>query len=110
MKRTTILFLLLALCLALVACGGKAKTPIEKAQAKIVEIGEQFLNYELTADEAKEKLDSILIPDTDDNNDTYLEAHKGALVFQIIKSKTGSAGYDDVKDKIDWIKGFDYTD
>ena len=85
MKRIMVLFLVVILLLTFSAC--KEKSQIEKAQEKIVSIGESFLDYELTVDEAREQLESIVIPEIEGNGDLYLETDKGYLSYIILKTK-----------------------
>lgn len=87
-------------------CGGELE-PIEKAQARAVEIGEQYLNFEITAEEAKEMLDSIKVPETEGNGQIYLDADIGYLAFLIIKH---DGTYEDVKKKVESIAKDDYTE
>lgn len=107
MKKICIV--LFAIILIFSSCS-QEKTQIEKAQDKIVEIGEQFLDYELTVDEAKEKLDSISVPETEGNGSVYLSADKDFLAFLILSTKTNSATFEEIQDKINYIKNNDYKD
>ena len=88
--------------------GCEEKTQIEKAQDKIVEIGEQFLNYELTADEAKERLDSVIVPVGDGLGFSILDTRKDFLSYLILKSKSGMSTFDEIKEKITDIKESNY--
>lgn len=97
MKKTFLL--LIALVLLLSACAGPA--PIEKARQKAVSIGEQFLNYELTAAEAKEQLDSIMVPETEGNGQLFLKKDIAYLSFII--GKRGST-YEEIADKVEFIR------
>ena len=107
MRKIGVLFLTVVLILGLCSC---EKTQIEKAQDKIVEIGEQFLNYELTANEAEEKLDSIVIPETEGNGSLHLSVNKDTLSLLILKTKTNSATFEEIQDKINYIKNSDFED
>lgn len=69
MPKTVLIFLAM-FSLLFVSCG---KIQIEKAQDKIALIGNQFSDHKLTADEAIEQIDSILIPETEGNGDLYLK-------------------------------------
>lgn len=88
-------------------CGNK--TQIEKAQEKIISIGEQFLDYEITRDEAKKQLESITIPSTEGNGDLLLSVDKDYLEYLIIKTGTNNKIYDEIKEKIKYIKKRDYN-
>ena len=103
-----IISLILSLMLIVTFSGCKEKTQIEKAQEKIVSIGEQFLDYELTIDEAREKLDSIVIPEIDGNGDLFLKTDKNALSYLILKTKTNSSSFDEIREQIDNIKNSNY--
>ena len=94
MKRTMALFLVVISLLMFSAC--KEKSQIEKAQEKIVSIGQQFLDYELTVDEAREQLDSIVIPEIEGSGDLSLEADKGYLSFIILRTKNGGSSFEEI--------------
>lgn len=102
------LFMLITIFAATLLVGCGSKTQIEKAQAKIVSIGEQFLDYELTREEAKKQLDSITIPSTEDNGDSFLSVDKDYLEYLIIKTGTNDKTYDEIKEKIQHIKKGNY--
>ena len=104
MKKVFAVISVLLLIFSLVGC---AKEPIEKAQAKIVEIGEQFLDYEITATEAREMLKSVMVPPAEDyeNGKLYLESDRDFLAFLILKGKS----YEDIADRVEYIKKRDYT-
>ena len=87
-------------------CGEKSQ--IEKAQDKIVEIGEQFLNYELTADEASERLDSVVVPTGDGAGFSSLDTNKDFLSYLILKSKKGMSTFEEIEEKITDIKDTNY--
>lgn len=108
MKKARFLLIFMAvLALFLTGCNGKKEpAPIEKAQQRVVEIGEQFLNYEITASEAKEMLDSILVPETEGNGQTFLKGDIAALQFNIISV---NATYEAVQKKVQYIKEANYT-
>lgn len=99
-------FIILLFCITLILSGCGA-SDIEKAQARAVEIGESYLDYEITAQEAAEQLDSILVPETEGNGQTYLEADITALSFAITRR---DSTYEEVAEKVEYIKGRDYTD
>lgn len=72
MKKILAIFLLMTTLLAvLVGCSSspgaettpKELTPIEKARNRAVAIGEQYLNFEISADEARELLEDIKVPE-----------------------------------------------
>ena len=91
----------------LTCCNTKELTPIEKAQARAVEIGEQYLNFEITGAEARELLKSIKVPAVETGNgQTYLDADIGYLAFIIAKQ---DSTYEEIKKKVDWIASRDYT-
>ena len=90
-------------------CGCKSKTQIEKAQEKIVSIGERFLDYELTIDEAVEQLENIFIPSTDGSGSLIFSVDKDYLMYLILKTKSNSDNFDKIKETIQDIKQKDYT-
>ena len=106
MKKLLALLLAVCLLLALSACGLKKElTPIEKCQQKVVSIGEAYLNYEITATEAKEQLDSIRVPETEGNGQLYLSADKGYLGFLLVKY---DSTYAEIKDRVEYIRDQTY--
>lgn len=108
MKRFFAVIILAATLLSLLGgCGKKELTPIEKAQARAVEIGEQYLNFEITGKEARELLNGIRVPETEGNGQVYLKGDIGALAFIIAKQ---DSSYEDIKKKVDWIAERDYSD
>ena len=108
-KRLIALLCAVLILVGLVGCGVKEKelAPIERVQARAAEIGQQFLDGELTAAEAKEKLDSLKVPATEGTGQFELQCDIDALAFYICKN--GST-YEDVQQKIDMIIKCDYTD
>ena len=118
MKKMVSIILIILTTAILLGCSEKEKEkePIEKAQDKVVEIGEAFLNYEITADEAIEMLDGILVPDTETGvATTSLEADIGSLTASLIASKSpvkfssGYTGtYSEIAEKVEHIKNEDY--
>ena len=103
MKRFLLLLLTLALLLPLVS--GVEPSPIEKAQKRGVDIGEQFLEGEITAKEAKEMLESIKVPETEGYGKDYLEGDIAYLHLLISKQ---DATYEDIQEKIEYIKNRKY--
>lgn len=109
MRKIFAVVIIAATLLSLLSgCGAKAELePIEKAQAKAVEIGRQYLDFEITAKEAKEMLNSIKVPETEGNGQIYLDADIRYLAFIIAKQ---DSSYDEIKKKVEWIASRDYTD
>lgn len=108
MKKAIALIVSVAIMLGLFAgCGEKELAPIEKAQARAVEIGEQFLNFEITGAEARELLNGIKVPETEGNGDVYLDADIDYLAFIIAK---WDSTYAEIEEKVEWIASQDYTD
>jgi hypothetical protein len=87
--------------------GGCAKEPIEKAQAKVVEIGEQYLNFEITAAEAVEKLEAIKVPEAEGRGQDALETFRDGLVRRIEDPDTP---YEEIKKEVDLIAKIDFVD
>lgn len=106
MKKLQFLVLFLSFS-ALFLTGCAEPTAIEKAQKRAVEIGEQYLAYEITAEEADEMLGSILVPETEGNGDVYLSADIDYLSFIIGKYDTT---YEDVQDRVEFMKERNYND
>lgn len=91
----------------LAGCRKKEMEPIEKAQARAVEIGEQFLNYEITGAEAREMLQGIKVPEAENGpGQIELKADIGYLAFIIAKQ---DSSYEEIRDKVEWIASYDYT-
>jgi hypothetical protein len=105
MKKQFIITLLLS-AIVLTGCGEKSQ--IEKAQEKIVEIGEQFLEYELTADDAKARLDSVIVPAGDGIGFSALDTSKDFLSYLILKSKNGRSTFEEIEEQITKIKESNY--
>lgn len=103
MKRlvSILLAVILAVMLMLTFSACKEKTQYEKARDKAVEIAEQYLDYELTASEAVERLESIAIPSEDYYCYTVLSADISALAWDI-----NHTDFDGVKRQIE-IMNFD---
>ena len=108
-KRPIALLCAVLILVGLVGCGAEEKElpPIEKVQARAAEIGQQFLDGELTAAEAKEKLDDLKVPATEGHGQLYLETDIDALSFKIGKK---DSTYEDIQDKVDSIASRNYTD
>ena len=106
MKKGLIVLLIGLTVFTFGGCGEKSQ--IEKAQDKIVEIGERFLEYELTADEARERLDSVLVPAGDGLGYSNLNTSKDFLSYLILKSKNGMSTFEEIKEEITHIKETDY--
>jgi hypothetical protein len=109
MKKIFAVITLAATLLSLLCgCGSeKQLEPIEKAQARAVEIGQQFLDFEITGKEARELLGSIKVPETEGNGQVYLDADIGYLAFIIAKQ---DSSYDDIKKRVEAIAKYDYTE
>lgn len=107
-KIFAIIALAATLLSLLCGCGAdKELEPIEKAQAKAVEIGQQYLDFEITAKEAKEMLDSIKVPETDGSGQLALDVDISYLSFIIGKQ---DSTYKEIKEKVEYIASQDYTD
>jgi hypothetical protein len=98
MKKLCAALLAAVMLFSLCACG--EKTPFEKAKQRAVEIGEQYLDYEITDEEAIERLEAIRVPETEGNGQLYLSASISALAFKI----RTEASYEAIKDDIESIK------
>ena len=108
MRKNLVFIVIAIISLLFASCGEKSQ--IEKAQDKIVLIGNEFLDYELTAEEAIKQLDSILIPDIEGNGDLYLEADKDNLSYLITKSKINTASFEEIQEEINHIKKQNYDE
>lgn len=108
MKKSLALLLAVCVLLSLSACDKETKkelTPIEKCQQKVVSIGEAYLNYEITAAEAREQLDSIKVPETEGDGQLSLEVDKNYLSFLILKQ---DSTYAEIEKKVESIRKYTY--
>lgn len=91
----------------LVGCGSKELTPIEKAQARAVEIGEQYLNFEITGEEASKLLNAIRVPAAESGDgQRRLEIDISLLASSMVMS---TFTYEDIEYKVKAIAKYDYT-
>lgn len=104
-KQLSFILILVFVTTLFIGCG---KTQVEKAQDKIVSIGEQFLDYELTIDEAQEQLESIVIPPTEGAGGTLLDSQKDYLEYLILKARNDSTLFEEIKEKVQDIKKRNY--
>lgn len=109
MKKIILVALIITLLLSTLA--GCSSTPIEQARDQAVEIGRNYLEYKITADEAIQRLNSIVVPQTEKGVATILlQGDIAALTLELtfIKSSSSSADYNAVKEKIDSMEDKDY--
>lgn len=109
MKKIIAAIILVTALLGLVAgCAKKELTPIEKAQARAVEIGKQYLNFEITGAEARKLLDAINVPETESGKgQIYLKGDIAGLSFYIAKDGTP---YEEIQERVDRIASNDYNE
>ena len=109
MKKVIVAILSMAILFVLLpGCREKELTPIEKAQARVVEIGEQYLNYEITGAEARELLEAIKVPAAESGNgQLYLDADIGFLAFIIAKR---DSTYEEIEEKVNYIAERNYLE
>lgn len=89
-----------------------SSSPLEKAQDKVVEIGNDFLDYKITAKEAIEKLDSIIVPKDDNlHGATVLECYISILRTMLLKvdSGFGDVSFEEISEKVDEIDNKDLS-
>lgn len=98
MKKTFILLLTLSLLLSLSACSG---SPIEKAQQRAVSIGEQFLDFKITTEEAVKQLSSIKVPETESDGAFALTYDIEDLIELIADP---DATHEEIREKVKEIK------
>lgn len=108
MKKVFAIILLVSTLLGLLGgCGRREQTPIEKAQARAVDIGERYLNFELTGTEASELLRAIKVPETESGDgQRRLEIDISLLASAMIMS---TFTYEDIEYQVEAIKKYDYT-
>lgn len=88
MKKTlTILLVLLSLISILTACG-KEVSRAEKAKAKALEVCENYLDFDITASEAKKQLEDIETALGDKMDEGIVGMHIRALVYDLTKGDT----------------------
>lgn len=104
-KQLSFILILVFVATLFIGCG---KTQVEKAQDKIVSIGEQFLDYELTIDEAREQLESVVVPPKDETAIWSLDSDKDHLEYLILKARNNSTLFEEIKEKVQDIKNRNY--
>ena len=94
--------MIVIVCLFALLLASCASTPVEKAQDRIVEIGEQYLNYEISREAALEALNEIedLIPE----DQLGLQIDLESLQIKISSRK----GYEAIAAKVQYIKDYNY--
>lgn len=105
MKKIFVIVLVIIIAMSSVACGQEQQTAIDKCQARVIEIGEQFLNYEISTSEAKAALDDIIVPYTEGNGDLYLDCNISYLSFCLTLKD-----YSEFEEELNYIKSADYND
>ena len=111
MKKVVALLIVIVTLGALFAgCTGEKtsnKEPIIKAQEKVVQIGQDFLDYEITAEDAVANLRSVLVPNAFKDGHDRLVGDIEMLIFLIDRE---DRTYDSIERKVDYIKKSKYTD
>ncbi len=113
MKKILAIFLLMTTLLAvLVGCSSEAEaapkelTPIEKARNRAVAIGEQYLNFEISADEARELLEGIKVPEGDSKSDALcLRISIRHLVYILGRPETT---YEEIQEDVEDMATLDF--
>mgnify|MGYP006974506223 FL=1 len=89
MKKTKIynyiiigLILVFLLFTAKIVISDQTKTETQKAHEKAVNICQQFFDNEITAAEARERLDGMYFPDTVDGN--LIETYVGMISYDLL--------------------------
>lgn len=96
-----------------VGCGAEAEAkrelrPIEKAQARAVSIGEQYLDYEISASEAKALLEDIVVPEMEvGDGQLYLRIAIRYLANIIGRPETT---YQDIEKEVKEIASMDFDE
>ena len=108
MKKIIVAIISMAIVLGLFAgCGEKELSPIEKAQARAVEIGEQYLNFEITGEEASRLLKAIKVPAAESGDgQRRLELDISLLASSMVMS---AFDYEDIERQVKSIAKYDYT-
>lgn len=81
---------------------------VEKAKNKVLQIGNQFLDYEITADEAYDQLNELLLPD----KDSCFSALRLAIGVQALMFDLNAIqpNYTEIEDDIKKIESIDTSD
>lgn len=108
MKKVFAILLAFVMIFSLCSCGEKSQ--IRKAQDKIVEIGEQFLDYKLTADEAEDQLRGVVIPRGDGTGDELLIGDVWRLGVLVVQVENGYNTFEDFEAQLEEIKKENYED
>lgn len=101
---------IIALCLLaslLVGCGkpSNVSEDVYNLGLKAVDVTEQFLSADLTADEAKEKLEEIesrIIPDEEYQNDSSIKT-RVSLIYSLVYQVDDKPSEDEIKEIKEWI-------
>ncbi len=101
LSRAIACVLVVASLLALASCG---KSELEKARDAAVDICEQFMDNKISADEAKERLDGMYIPEGD-NPDQALQLRATVNFLSFV---LGKGDYDTFADRVDSLKNRKY--
>lgn len=108
MKKLLSVLLVVCLVLTLPACGKeeeKELTPIEKCQRRAVSVGDAYLDFELTAKEAKEQLEAIDVPETEDLAHQLLATDIHYLIFLLSRQ---DPSYSKIEDKVESMRDKNY--
>lgn len=106
MKRLLAVALAVITLLSLLVGCGEKNTPFHKAQRKAVEIGEKFLDYEITAREAYDLLDDMVLPE-EGTSALMLSVYITSLKIELMDL---DCSYEDVEEKVKDIKEIEYYD
>ncbi len=101
------LVIILITSFSLTACSDSDTKQLRKAQKAIIKIGDQFLDYKITTEEASDRLESIALPASDTSGARLLDILKSSLEYEFKIGKSGEPDFDAIKDDIDKIKDVD---
>lgn len=99
MKKLLTFLLCIVLVLSFVACGNDQNT----ARDAVLDICEQFMDYEISASECREKLEGMYLPAPEDGSFNHLKSDVNYLVFCLMKED-----YGDFTERYERIKGHTY--
>lgn len=96
MKKIFGIFVMLCLCIGMTGCGSSKPKDMSSDNydigVKILNATDQYLDGDLTADEAKSKIDTLrdrIDDSTEDHGDVMLRINAESLSTTLVKAKSG---------------------
>lgn len=86
---------------------GMGQEPIELAQDRVVEIGEQYLDFEITGAEAAARLSDIRVPQAESGEDKERLETGIWLLTRYIEDPEHT--YEEIKEQVEYIASLDLS-